>query len=864
MKRMLVFVLFLVSIRGLSASEVFIQEWLFSGSFPVQLPAFSDTENMDGKTFGEENLFRFSWLDQNALDPRPGKAVQWTKQEASEWRELPCSEGQFLRIDVPDERGDHLIAYLAAWVRTDRWAKVHVEMQSRQRLEVFLSDQRIGTKATAEKPDKDHGTWGKEIALEPGTHLLLVRTFLSSSDESPWELLARIKMPDYMDSENISIATVPLRTKTILDITEGERAGNIQLSHDGTYYSVSRSIAHPENKSESWTEIRQVQNNRMVRSFRHASISSFEWGPAGNLFAYRTSRDSKASIWVSGVDNPYDREVMSGVENLAGFRWSPNADYLIYSTREQPSVKTGNMNIILGMQDRMPGFRSRSFLYRLDLKTGLNEPLTHGFFSTSLQDISPDGTKILFSQSRPNYTESPFSLQNMFIMDLVTRKVDTLWKDNPWGGSCSFSPDGKQLLVSAGPSAFGGIGENVPEGKIANSYDGQLYIYKLADGTVEPITRDFDPSVNSSFWHPVDKLIYLHVVEEDYQRIYRYHPRNRRFQVISAGLDLVSSVNFSAGESLAVCQGNNISSPPVAVLINLKDLKYRTLLEPEKEKYRDVQFGKTGDWNFTSSAGMEIKGRVYYPPDFDPSRKYPVIVNYYAGTTPVGRTFASRYPQNTYAAAGYLVYVLQPSGATGFGQAFSAEHVNNWGITVADEIIEGTQKFLAAHPFADASKVGCIGASYGGFMTMLLQTRTDLFAAAISHAGISSISSYWGEGYWGFGYSAAASTGSYPWNNRQLYVDQSPLFSADKIVTPLLLLHGDQDTNVPLGESIQMYVALKILGKPVEFIQVKGENHTILTPTKRREWHYTIMAWFDKHLKDQGEWWDELYLVRNL
>ena len=166
---------------------------------------------------------------------------------------------------------------------------------------------------------------------------------------------------------------------------------------------------------------------------------------------------------------------------------------------------------------------------------------------------------------------------------------------------------------------------------------------------------------------------------------------------------------------------------------------------------------------------------------------------------------------------------------------------------------------LAAHPDADADKVGCIGASYGGFLTMHLVTQTDMFAAAVSHAGISSISSYWAEGYWGYGYGARALANSFPWSDPELYVGQSPLFHADAITTPLLLLHGFDDTNVPKGESDGLYIALTMLGRDVEYVQIAGQDHHILDHDKRIRWNDTILAYFDWKLKGQDGWWKSLH-----
>ena len=151
-----------------------------------------------------------------------------------------------------------------------------------------------------------------------------------------------------------------------------------------------------------------------------------------------------------------------------------------------------------------------------------------------------------------------------------------------------------------------------------------------------------------------------------------------------------------------------------------------------------------------------------------------------------------------------------------------------------------------------------MGASYGGFMTQYLQMKTNLFAAAISHAGISNIASYWGGGYWGYTYGEVAQYGSYPWNNPDLYVKHSPLFNADKIHTPILFLHGTADTNVPNTESQQLYTALRLLGRPTSYIQVEGENHHVADYHKRKQWQAAIMAWFAKYLQGDDAWWKDL------
>nr|MDE7074058.1 prolyl oligopeptidase family serine peptidase [Odoribacter sp.] len=394
--------------------------------------------------------------------------------------------------------------------------------------------------------------------------------------------------------------------------------------------------------------------------------------------------------------------------------------------------------------------------------------------------------------------------------------------------------------------------------------DMQLYLFNIADKRFTPLTKDFNPSVQKVAWNAFDGQVYFTAENRDCYSLYRLNPSTRAIRQIEVPEELVNSFAPAQGAPLMAWYGQSASNSDRLYLLNTKKLKSALHKDLSKQVLKDVQLGECYPWTFVNSRGDTIYGRYYLPPHFDAGKQYPMIVNYYGGCSPISRNLESRYPHHAYAALGYVVYVIEPSGATGFGQEFSARHVNTAGEGVAQDIIEGTQQFCREHPYVNDKKIGCIGASYGGFMTQYLQTVTDIFAAAVSHAGISDHTSYWGEGYWGYSYSEVSMANSYPWSDTELYVKQSPLYNADKIHTPLLFLHGDKDTNVPVGESIQMFTALKLLGRETAFVAVAGENHHILDYNRRIQWQNTIWAWFAKWLQDDPTWWDALYKPKHL
>lgn len=849
----------------LQKNEVIVYEWLKLGAFEVKKPAFSDQKNLKGEVFEMADLLKSDPVPISILNPVEGQTVLW-KDENLIWVKVTAAKNDFIYPEnIPDDHTSQ-ITFLAAYIEAERWLKAELEIQSPQMFEFYLDGELIGSKKTSDKADaKEVGKETKQLKIEKGKHLLLIKTLYPSDSKADWMVKTRLIVEKKFGESILHTGISPETTKNIYHLLNGEFVQSATVSPDGKEVMLRFSdVEPPDGKTEDWAEIRNLESGEVLHTFRHSDISRIKWVPTDKAVSYCTQNEGKTSIWKLNLKNNELKKILSDKKDFVNYEWSPDGSFIIYSIQEKPEEEKTGLKRLEGMNDRWPWWRNRSFLYKLDVKSGASERLTYGSYTTSLMDIHPAGSAILLSIEIPDFSERPYSRQYLAELDLVTLNVDTIWESNV-SGYCQYSPNGEFLLVTASATMFGNAGVNLSEDVIPNESDQQAYIFNLANDDVDPLTLNFNPSIQSAEWSDFDEnKIYFLANDRTYRHLFVYDMNTRYFEKIETGLDVVNGFSLAKVNPVAVYTGSGISSPPDVRKIDLQSLEFEIIDSPREKTYQHVVFGKTEDWNFTSEAGKEIEGRIYYPPDFDPSKKYPLIVYYYAGTTPTDRSFGGRYPKNMFAAQGYIVYNLQPSGAIGYGQDFSAAHVNNWGTTVADEIIEGTALFLKAHSFVDADRVGCLGASYGGFMTMLLQTRTDLFAAAISHAGISSISSYWGEGYWGYLYSSSASAGSFPWNNKNLYIQQSPLFSADKINTPLLLLHGAEDTNVPVGESIQLYTALKLLGKPVELIEIAGQDHHILDYKKRILWQKTIFAWFDKWLKDQPEWWNDLYPERNL
>lgn len=692
----------------------------------------------------------------------------------------------------------------------------------------------------------------QEMALEPGTHEVVLK-YLSAPGES-------VKPKVSVDSDGeFSLHQGQSRLYTLADAMHGTKCAGVQVSPDGKYLIVTYLTSLKEGRSETVYCVKETLTGKEVARRSEA----IRWMPlSGDYYFVRQGVSGRQLVSVSPATG-FERVITEGLPE-GNFSISPAEDYLLYTLVQEGPKERKEIYEVIDLDDRQPGWRNRTYVAKYDLKSGLMQPLTFGYRNAWVSDISADGREALLMVSTHRMGKRPTTLFSVYRMDMQTLEVDTLVEEDGFISHALFAPDARQVLIQGSPEALGGVGMNVEKGQTPSMIDSQLFLMNVADRKVTPLTRTFNPSVRSVQWNLSDGQIYFTAENRDCYSLYRLDPSSGKIALLDVPEEMVLAFSLADKAPVMAFYGESAANSHRIYTMNLKKQKAELREDLSEKLLKGIRLGRCEDWNFVSSRGDTIYGRYYLPPYFDESKKYPMIVYYYGGCSPTSRNFDTLYPFHAYAAQGYVVYVVQPSGATGFGQRFSARHVNTFGDYVADDIIEGTKKFVNAHPYVNGKKIGCLGASYGGFMTQYLQTKTDIFAAAISHAGISDHTSYWGEGYWGYSYSEVSGANSYPWANPELFVDHSPLYNADKIHTPLLFLHGSVDTNVPVGESIQMYTALKLLGRETALVVVDGQNHHIRDYSRRILWQNTIFAWFAKWLQDDASWWNAMYPPKTL
>ncbi|MFH1844595.1 MAG: S9 family peptidase [bacterium] len=855
------FVMLLTAAVGLAADDTGIEvtEVLLLGPFPS-----GPEEPAAPPLAGETELV--PEIDPTAPFPQAGETVAPLPGRSLTWRRATTLGAA--GCELP-EAG---IYWLASRIRLDRWTELSLSVATEAAVILYLDGEELASKE-AEKIEEgaepeaepEAETEAEQLAASSpagrGVHTVLVRLEVPSGSPLP----GRITITATTDPEaNLAWTLQSRREPASLQWTrQVATISGLAVAPGGKLYARRLSRRYPSGEgSQHSVEVFDGKGRLVVSGLGGESATPVCFAPDWKQLLLARSGESGRDLLLWTAPDGLLRPLVEDEPGLGLVRFSPDGKYLLLaSTRgvEPTEVDEDAAHRRQHLRERVPDYDTHTHLHLVDIVTESRRRLTlPGDHVLEDACFFSHGRQIIYGRTVPR-KERPWFETEFRLLDLATGADELLatfvggWEVRPQ--SFALSPDDRQLAFIGPPDQVGG---GRPE---HNVYNKQLWLLDLGSRTYERITTDlpysFDGGGGLPGWDRQGRSLYSVIGDGSRTALARLQPDGAgpwRVTTVYEGGMLGGAVLDATGSQLLYTETAAVQ-PASLWLRSLPGGDTRLQEQPNADLTTRWQFTEEPqDVSFTGPGGETIDAWWYRPTVRVDPGKSPLIIYYYGGCCPTYRGFSTTH--QWLAANGYAVLVVNPRGAHGFGDEFADFHAGDFGPKASADILAGLDHFLAEHPGIDGQKVGIYGGSYGGFMTEYLVTTTDRFAAAVSMYGISDLGTYWGQGVWGWTYGDMAAGGATPWSDPELFWRHSPLFRADRITTPLLLLHGEDDANVTPGESEQLFTALSIQDKPVELVLFPGEGHGISGSFANRVDHRTMMLeWFDRFLRDQPEAW---------
>ena len=820
-------------------AQITIDRWLVLGPTAVAAPfagASSDSAALGNVRIRTEG----AWPSDGANVGMPdGRSLRWTPGNGA--------------------AGAPALLYAAAYVTSDRW----------QRVTLTVSPPATTGEAQRMWIDGARAS-NAPVALTRGKHLVMVERLMRGSGAAG---ALTVTLAPETAGGTLAVSLDPRHAPTWRELHAVTSVASISVDPTGARAAtVLRARDAEGDRTNSWLEVRDAASGTVLTELRSGSPSAPTWSRDGRMLAITVASDHSDVpgrdiwLWDAGANSASRLVRNESITGLVG--WSPNGEWLYYLGQERAVAPTppkpGAMTRLTEVWQRAGDSRDHVHLFAIHAKQGTRTTLVgDSAVSVAGASLSPDGRTIVFSRSVDTPVARPWLHAELWTLDVATlatkRLLDLTREAFNAPATLAWSPDSRAV-------AFCGSAKELEttDDPSFSVYENELYATSIERPSLVHLSANFTPSVGAGLgcsqlvWNEKDGRVYAPVDAGARTLLARTKApltaalQPTTMETLPLPAETMSAFDVVGGSLVAAVEGP--VTPPSVQRIELATGRATPLATPNADALVALEMPSWKPWTFRNSRGEEIEAWYWLPPSFDSTARHPMIVHYYGGTLPMKKEFEERLLW--FASNGYVVLMMNPAGAPGYGQKFSNYHTNDWGFPAASDIIEGTEQFVAAHRYVDSARVGNFGHSYGGFMTMHLHTRTSIFHTGIALAGISNIADYWGAGNSGYSYTDGTCPGCYPWNRKDIYVDRSPLFSADKIKAPLLLIHGTGDTNVVPTESEQMFTALRMLGREAELVRVQGENHGINSKPSVEEGRDAVMLdWFDKYLRDRPEAW---------
>jgi dipeptidyl aminopeptidase/acylaminoacyl peptidase len=561
------------------------------------------------------------------------------------------------------------------------------------------------------------------------------------------------------------------------------------------------------------------------------------WSPDGRQLAFLSDRRLKQQLQL--YLSPAAGGMPRMLTNLSGYiarpRWSPDGRTIALLNIAETQAAAGAVEAAAHETGEVAEHVAEARLVLVDAATGAARAISPPDSYVYEYDWSPDGRQIAFI-SAPGSGDSNWWIARLRAIDTVTGAVRELYRPQAQIAVPRWSPDGRQIAFIQGLMSDAG------------STGGDIWLVPAAGGPARNLTPGRKSSPAWLHWQP--------------------GPGRLLFSEFSNGGCAVGEIDTGSGRTATLWHGDErvdtgIDGDDLSLSL-AEDGATAAVVRRSFGQPPEVCLGPVGRWqpltganrnlrplwgraesiNWTSD-GLHVQGWLVYPRDFDPRRRYPLVVHVHGGpaaqATPGWGGIAS-----SLSAEGYFAFEPNPRGSYGQGEAFTAANVRDIGHGDLRDILNGLDHVLRTYP-VDARRLGLCGWSYGGYMTMWALTQTGRFRAAMAGAGIANWQSYYGQNLidqWMIPYFGAS-----VYDDPGVYARSSPINFIRRVSTPTLVIVGDSDKECPAPQSYEYWHALRALGVETRLVVYENEGHGFRNPAHIEDSLMRTVDWFDRHLR---------------
>ncbi len=659
------------------------------------------------------------------------------------------------------------------------------------------------------------------------------------------------------------------------DVARLRAVSDAQLSPDGrqVLYTVRTTNVEANRRIPATYDIAVAGG--APRRWPNDSVQATEarWAPDGRSIAYV----AQGQLWIARADGSGARRLTSLHGGASGPVWSPAGDRIAFTSAVYPDCSDDACNaardkakdeskVKARVADHLmyrhwtawdEGTRSHLWVVAPD-GSGLRD-LTAGarydvppppFGGSEGYAFSPDGREVAYTAKDAGREEAWSTDLNVYTVPVgggtatVITSANRAADQNP-----VYSPDGRFIAYASQQRAG------------FESDRWRLMFYDRRSHTSREIAPTWDRNAESYFFHPNGRSIFVGTGDRGRDKLFRIMLDNAGAPIDGPRAEITANNNVGftlSRDGRTMAWLRDAVNRPTEVYVRTEPPASREPVGSERQLTSEndaalaaFSLNPADDFWFAGAQGDSVHGFIVKPPNFDPSKKYPVVFLIHGG--PQGAwldNWGARWNLQLFGSIGAAVVAINPRGSTGYGQAFTDGVSRDWGGKAYEDLMKGLDAALARNPWMDSARVAAAGGSFGGYMVNWMAGHTTRFKALVSHAGIFNLENMYGatEEIW---FTEWEMGGPY-WQKKAMdeeYRRWSPHLSAQNFKTPMLVLHGEQDFRVPYYEGVSLFSALQRQGVPSRFVLYPDEGHFILKPQNSRLWYAEVLGWISKYVQ---------------